>query len=47
MELERTGALEGSSVLTLPEPRLRPLFAMARYADEPDPQLFEGEELRG
>src|SRR5438105_1334395 len=40
--LERTGALEGSAAVRYVNRASDLLFAMARFADEPDPQLFEG-----
>ncbi|PWU24978.1 MAG: ATP:cob(I)alamin adenosyltransferase [Candidatus Rokuibacteriota bacterium] len=40
--LERTGALDGSSALRYVNRASDLLFAMARFADEPDPELFEG-----
>jgi cob(I)alamin adenosyltransferase len=40
--LEREGALEGSTALRYVNRASDLLFAMARFADVPDPELFEG-----
>jgi len=40
--LERTGALDGSVAVRYVNRASDLLFAMARFADEPDPELFEG-----
>jgi cob(I)alamin adenosyltransferase len=40
--LERAGVLEGSVVLRYVNRASDLLFAMARFADVPDPELFEG-----
>jgi cob(I)alamin adenosyltransferase len=40
--LAREGAIEGSSVVRYVNRASDMLFAMARVADEPDPELFEG-----
>ena len=40
--LERTGALDGSAAVRYVNRASDLLFAMARFADEPDPKLFEG-----
>jgi cob(I)alamin adenosyltransferase len=40
--LERSGAIEGSAVLRYVNRASDLLFAMARFADEPNPELFEG-----
>ncbi len=40
--LARDGALEGSVALRYVNRASDLLFAMARFADEPDPELFEG-----
>jgi cob(I)alamin adenosyltransferase len=40
--LERAGVLEGSVVLRYVNRASDVLFAMARFADVPDPELFEG-----
>jgi cob(I)alamin adenosyltransferase len=40
--LARQGALEGSAALRYINRASDLLFAMARFADEPDPELFEG-----
>jgi cob(I)alamin adenosyltransferase len=40
--LERTGAIEGTSALRYVNRASDLLFAMARFADEPDPEVFEG-----
>jgi cob(I)alamin adenosyltransferase len=40
--LERAGALEGSAAVRYVNRASDLLFAMARFADEPDPELFEG-----
>src|SRR5207237_91719 len=40
--LERAGALDGSAAVRYVNRASDLLFAMARFADEPDPKLFEG-----
>src|SRR4051794_16314141 len=40
--LERSGALDGSVAVRYVNRASDLLFAMARFADEPDPELFEG-----
>ena len=40
--LERSGAIEGSAAVRYVNRASDLLFAMARFADERDPQLFEG-----
>jgi cob(I)alamin adenosyltransferase len=40
--LERTGAIEGTAALKYVNRASDLLFAMARFADERDPELFEG-----
>jgi cob(I)alamin adenosyltransferase len=42
--LERAGGLEGSAALRYVNRASDLLFAMARFADEPDPELFEGRD---
>ena len=43
-ELQHEGELTGDTVLPYLEPASDALFAMARFADEPEPELFEGED---
>jgi cob(I)alamin adenosyltransferase len=45
--LERTGAIEGTAALKYVNRASDLLFAMARFADEPDPELFEGRGRSG
>ena len=40
--LDRTGTLDGSAAVRYVNRASDLLFAMARFADEPDPELFEG-----
>jgi cob(I)alamin adenosyltransferase len=40
--LHHEGELEDATVLTYLNRLSDALFAMARFADEPDPELFEG-----
>jgi cob(I)alamin adenosyltransferase len=42
--LARAGGLDGSAALRYVNRASDLLFAMARYADEPDPELFEGRD---
>ncbi|HEX8067128.1 MAG TPA: cob(I)yrinic acid a,c-diamide adenosyltransferase [Thermoleophilaceae bacterium] len=42
VELDRAGDLREATVLQFLNRASDALFAMARYADEPEPQLFEG-----
>ena len=42
MALERAGALEGSAAVRYVNRASDLLFAMARFADVSDPELFEG-----
>jgi cob(I)alamin adenosyltransferase len=42
--LARTGALDGSAVLRYVNRASDLLFAMARFADEPDPEVFQGRD---
>jgi cob(I)alamin adenosyltransferase len=45
--LERSGAIEGSAALRYVNRASDLVFAMARFADERDPQLFEGRGRSG
>jgi cob(I)alamin adenosyltransferase len=40
--LQRAGAIEGSAALRYVNRASDLLFAMSRFADVPDPELFEG-----
>ena len=47
VDLKLAGDLADDDGAALPQPRLAtPSVAMARYADEPDPELFEGARMR-